>query len=214
MLATARPIGVVTAVSVRRVYGVSAVANVPCIENVGMRFVRAFAAASLFGSAVLSAQSAQPVPRWEAGISTVVGISPLVGGTLAFQVLERSHVRLAVEVSGFAPLLPQRDYACVNASWSSQCSNPAPLAEARALGSAGLRASLPLTGRWYAVAEGGLVHGRWRYPEDQAATRAEGGLGLGRESRSGTRSLELRWQRMGTSGVSASAWRLGWSQRW
>lgn len=178
-----------------------------------MRLALLLCTLAALGSDSLRAQSTSRVsPRWEAGLSTLVGIAPLIGGTVGVHVPTRTPLRLAVELSGYGPLVSQRAWGCLQSVGG--CVNGEPMPQARALASLGLRASVPLSARWYAVANGAVVHGQWQYPVRGSAVRAASGLGIGRNSRGGTHSLELRWQRFGTTGAPADAWRLGWSRRW
>lgn len=129
------------------------------------------ALAALGRDSLLAQSTAHASPRWEAGISTLVGIFPLIGGTVSVHVPTRTSLHLAVELSGYDPLVSQRAWGCLQSAGG--CVNGEPLPQARALASLGLRASVPLSARWYAVANGAVVHGQWQYP---AGPRMRGAL--------------------------------------
>jgi hypothetical protein len=163
-------------------------------------------------STAAGAQSAhQPRARWEAGPAVLTGIGVHIGGSVSFNVIEARRLSLSADVSGFAPAIRQLEWACLNASG---CSNGEPPPQASSLVSVGVRATVPVSGRWYALADVALVEGQWRYPVAGTHRAAAGGLGLGHRSRTQRQALEVRWQHVGSGGAPVSTWRVGWLHRW
>lgn len=158
------------------------------------------------------AQSSAPeLPRWELGPSVLAGAGLLLGGSLSFRAVQTSRLSIAAEVSGFAPLVEQLEWACLN---SSGCRNGAPAPQARGLASVGLRATIPVAHRWYAAGDAAFVAGHWRYPVAGTHRALGGGLAIGHRSRSERRAVEVRWQRIGTGDAPVSTWRVGWLHSW
>lgn len=149
--------------------------------------------------------------RWEAGPTMLAGVGLLVGGSLSFRVIQASRFSVSAEVSGFTPVFKQLEWGCLN---STGCWNGGPPPQASALASAGIRTTIPLFRRWYAVADAALVEGHWHNPVAGTHRTFARGLGMGHRSRTDRWSLEVRWQRLGTGGVPASTWRVGWLRRW
>ena len=178
-----------------------------------MRLLALLTASSLIALSAVSAQSVQPpLARWEAGPVVLAGPGLLVGGSLSFRVVQSSRLSLSADVSGFTPLLKQYEWACQQSA--SGCRNGSPMPQASALAFVGVRSTIPAYRRWYGVADAGLVAGHWRYPVAGTHHEFAGGLGMGHLSRSERRSLELRWQSVGSGGAPVSTYRLGWLHRW
>lgn len=177
-----------------------------------MRALRLLAASSAFACSTLSAQSGPDrVARWEAGPAVLAGAGLFVGGSVSLRVIEFSRLRVAADVSGFTPFTQQLEWGCLN---SVGCRNGDPPPQASALLSAGVRTSVQVSRRWYAVADAAIVQGHWRYPVAGTHRAFAGGFGLGHRSRTDRRALELRWQRVGTGGAPVSTVRVGWLYRW
>lgn len=168
------------------------------------------------GAIALSTGGAQSTDahqvRWEAGPALLFGgPGVLGGGSVSLLLLQSAPFSLSAEVSGFTAVFDPPAWACVN---GGGCRNGDPPSEARALAALGLRTTVPLPRRWYVVADAEVVQGRWRYPVAGTHRAFGGGVGLGRQSGTGRRSLELQWQRIGTGGAPVSTARVGWRHRW
>jgi hypothetical protein len=177
-----------------------------------MRAFTLLAASSALACSTLNAQAApESVARWEAGPAVLAGAGLFVGGSVSFRLIESSRLRVAADVSGFTPFTQQLEWACLNAAG---CRNGDPPPQASALVSVGVRTSVPVARRWYAVADAALVQGHWRYPVAGTHRAFAGGFGLGHRSRTDRRALELRWQSVGSGGAPVSTVRVGWLHRW
>lgn len=177
-----------------------------------MRVRALLVASSALACSTLTAQSAPDrVARWEAGPAVLAGAGLFVGGSVSLRLVESTRVRVAADVSGFTPFTRQLEWACLNAVG---CRNGDPPPQASALLALGVRTSVPVSRRLYAVADAALVQGHWRYPVAGTHRAFAGGFGLGLRSRTDRRALELRWQRVGTSGAHVSTMRVGWLYRW